>query len=923
MRCVAAIFVCFVSLVRAAQITIGSDSQLQSTTDQEYVANAQRLPASNSVQRLNPPIFQWPYYESMDLFTAATVTRVFNFQLTTNGSFASPLWSLTTSNIFYNFFPSITNADGSTWTGTVSWRIRYLNSNGSVAMGTSAVHTFTMPANAEKWDRSCFADKAPGGYLQSLSNLHPRILVKSTNIAAFRALVNDSGLPYYGKLFGATFNDLTNSYSLLAESRWTNANLTLQANWQSLPNALAKLGGAYWAVTNAWFTNGINAASPSIGSVLTNWCAETEAAGYDRFNAYEGNISGLVGLPLAYDMFYNQLTAQQRAVCLRLMENWAAFYIFEGWYYYGSDTNLDRVYGGRNLTMQYPSVALQDESHNRHDRAALMLCLGGMGDSPKLDYYAEWFLSYYISRFDPFQHFEDPRIYGGLSTISDWARAYHPWVLANTMFNDKKLTNSPVHNELADLYMFQTPIGHRTTGTEPWGPAESYQTMRTQNNYQYAGFGVHAIMTGRGDVLRVHKRAGGILYEQSDAWMIEFATSYWPLPTEIDLNTNSFIDPVRGWAVGLSTNATDYGAATNGAGFILQARPAGNGRSGGAMSDGNIEIFAYGANITAAGAGRYEMAALLMNGLFVDGVGVNNESPGIARPIHARFDAYTNWGGGVYVRADLTGAMNLSNYVAQGTANLQSYPGSSARVNYLQASNARPYISSVSRSVLFPHNKYVALYDSLSTTQAAQFQWKWNVFPTNCTLMDTGAMSFHYTVTNDYAGRSNVTVYVQHIGNPASMGVTQMVNSANLLGTNDNCYAKQNPFTGENYAGSNDWIAVGADMHDYYWANTVWVYNRTPTTNWHFLSVVYPVMEGDTAPTITRLSDNAVRVQHGSDDDVISFGDTNIVSPAITLFIDVPASTNDFSDPPIGEGGAPIVIARSRVRKFSTRGGKL
>jgi hypothetical protein len=63
------------------------------------------------------------------------------------------------------------------------------------------------------------------------------------------------------------------------------------------------------------------------------------------------------------------------------------------------------------------------------------------------------------------------------------------------------------------------------------------------------------------------------------------------------------------------------------------------------------------------------------------------------------------------------------------------------------------------------------------------------------------------------------------------------------------------------------------------------------------MSVIYPVKWGASAPTITRLDDDTVRVQNEAETDVISFnGNTNA-----TLIVDLPAitgSTNNVVNPP-------------------------
>lgn len=67
----------------------------------------------------------------------------------------------------------------------------------------------------------------------------------------------------------------------------------------------------------------------------------------------------------------------------------------------------------------------------------------------------------------------------------------------------------------------------------------------------------------------------------------------------------------------------------------------------------------------------------------------------------------------------------------------------------------------------------------------------------------------------------------------------------------------------------------------------VYVTNSAPTTNWHFMTVVYPVYSGDPLPTITRLDDYTVAITNGSEGDVISFDKD---SPVATLAVDIGAT---------------------------------
>jgi hypothetical protein len=234
----------------------------------------------------------------------------------------------------------------------------------------------------------------------------------------------------------------------------------------------------------------------------------------------------------------------------------------------------------------------------------------------------------------------------------------------------------------------------------------------------------------------------------------------------------------------------------------------------------------------------------------VDGIG--NCTPSGSSPTakaYSRFMAFTNTPDYTYVGADLSQAfnnLNTNGYAGAGNGNLESA--------YNYPTNQRPYINTVQRHVLFPHKKYLVIYDSFKTTKSATFQWKWNIMEPTA-LVDTNNCSFTYTTTN-FFNHSNVTVYVKHIVDPTKLSMM------NLVGTN---YAVINPFSGE------DLTSQTTAINGPRWNNTIWTYNKAKSTNWHFLSVVFPAKWGQAAPTITRIDDYTVRVQDGVNDDTITF----------------------------------------------------
>jgi len=193
-----------------------------------------------------------------------------------------------------------------------------------------------------------------------------------------------------------------------------------------------------------------------------------------------------------------------------------------------------------------------------------------------------------------------------------------------------------------------------------------------------------------------------------------------------------------------------------------------------------------------------------------------------------------------------------------------------------------PYVAKVQRHVMFPHRKYIVLYDDLATTNNATFQWIWHTLGTN--RMGSGG-SFDYTVRPylpDWAYPwSNVTVHVFQVVNPNLLAVT------NRQGAN----VYINPYTGMNLSAYATYDSV-APM-----TNAVWVTNITPTNQFHFMTVIYPVKPGDTDPTITRVDDYTVHVVQGANDDVIS-ADPTTSPPTFLLNLTGPTLGNSQLSPP-------------------------
>jgi len=838
-------------------VTIGPEALVTLPSSAKHRLFMGNAPDDGSVQTLNPPVFKWLYnYNPWNMGYPNSTLQTFRFQLSTD-NFNTTYWDIVTSNNFYNCLPPITNADGSAFQGTCSWHVIYMAGDATTIISTGAVHTFTLALNATAWDRSMYGNAA---YLTSLGTQHPHLFFSATNLSSVATFLHTNNA------MGFSWSQMTNQvYQTIKQPWWNNNSFTSQEP-ASLSGLIADVCWVYQIDSNAV----LKAANP--GQMVSRMASAFIAKGYDGIDAYTLNETPKY-IGLSYDWAYSDMTTAQRLNVLWSMEKFCQFYAEEDWWYALSGPFTNRNYTGPFQTGWY-SGAKVGSSHVRHDwGAGLYLTMAGMGESALLRDLQTYFLNYAVGQADPFNGDE------GRGYAEQSFRSMHSFgaqlLLACT---DPLMTNNPWYAKYPKMFAYWEPLNYCELqdqygdfGLVPMNGRASTQIY----NYKYYDL---AIMLQNGSLLRQQRRNYTIRSGSAD-FFAEYGEAFLPyyfptVPAETDWPDTYYFDEADGWCMSSSYPPNNWNSFTNGVGFILTARPAGNRQEHGSWHDGSVQLWAYGAQVSCGGIGNYNKHPMFYPGLFVDGIG--NCTPSGQNPTaewYSRLITFTNTPDYTYVGADLSQAFNNWNtnrYAGGGNGNLESA--------YNNSTNQRPYIVSVQRHVVFPHKKYLVLYDTFTTTTNASFQWKWNVME-KTVVADTANCAFTYTATN-FFNNSNVTVYVKHIVDPT------MMTMKNLVGTN---YAVINPFSGENLT------VDTTDINGPRWNNSIWVYNTTKTTNWHFMSVVFPVKWGQPAPTITRIDDNTVQVQQGGDNDTITVDPTT--SP--------PTFTLDLSGPSLGTHPAP------------------
>jgi len=823
---------------------IGASSTLTLPSSALYHNIIGNSPADGSVQGLNPPVFNWIYTEDPSLAGTSGAYRIFRFQLTTNGNFATPYWNIVCSNNFYNFLPPITNSDGSPFQGTISWHIIYMDASQNV-VGTGSTHTFTLTPTATLWDRSMLADP---NYLRNIAGSHPHMWFNPGNLAAMSTFLQTKPWPTYGQPWSTVVNSAT-AYQV--QSWWGKSSVTNLAG-----EAILQALDGPQKVAFEYYMSGSNSMWDIQGAATTldYFATAFRQRNYDQMDPYSVDPGSENAFATAYDWLYPFMTAKQRSNVLYTLKSLTQFCAYQdNWAYESQPSVTNRVYTNA-LQVTSESCMKMGLSHPRYNAAVgLECCIAALGDDADLMNLFPLFMNYSFAQFDPYQG-DEGRGYSEQDNFK-YDREFGAAALACVQFPEAKLWMNPIFTNLGTFFANWEPVGWRST-MEPWGDL-GYGFRSQWFHTRYYDL---ALLTQNGAILRHYDRSWNFRVDAPEGYPLcgeAFLPFYFPTPLEADWTESTYFDPVRGWAMSSLYKPSDWNAFTNGVGFVFQARPGGSRIEHSSFTDGQVELWAYGANCVAAGsAGGYAKHPMYYNGLMVNGIGMMNPVPPVD-PVYSKFLIFTNNQNFTYAAADLTKSFNRSNYDTVGLGNM-TFPF------YTYASNTVPYVSDIQRHVVFPHKKYLVIYDQMQTTQPAKFQWLWHVLEPTVTMNAANA-AFTYTCTNDYNG-SNVTVYVQHIVNPSLMTIT------NVAGTN---LCKYNPFTGENYMGlDND---TGPFMN-----NVIWAYNNTPTTDWHFMTVIYPVKWGDSPPIITRIDDYTVKVQKGGLTDTINFAPSGY-QPTLTL----------------------------------------
>ena len=820
-------------------------------------------PGTNENVTLNPPRFSWYYTPDPANNNTDSLVREFQFQCAYDPGFATLVVNVRTDVNFYNFLAPFTNSP-------VYWRVGYINAETGATNVWSQTRSFTIAAGAVTWDRSRLADT---NYVAQRGQ-HPHMFFNATNRAAVASWVTNNNLPDWVKL-------TTDASTAVRSAWWTNVAANDLAAYEIMKVAFI------WQMTHDPYLTG---PSVDVAAALERVALWYTAEGKWRQDFVFGGVNARVSrsLGLGYDWLYEIMTPTQRANVLAAIRLGCQFWGKAYWWTYPKVDALGNGdptgnYAGGAIVNRWKGF-LMGSSHGYVNALDQMTAaFAAYPEDPDVRQFMIRWLHYLIGKTvwaGGEEGYNQGRLYNSDNLFKSYPGslgALHHTIEAQTIFPEIQFNKNPFWHTNADWMARMYPLGLTATH-QPWGDT-GFGDIRI---WQDRSIGRNlALFTGNGTVQKLHQNEialrASVGFTTDSQTLEELLVSFHFQTPAVPTNTMSLARafPTEGWVFGSSQPPDTTDCFTNGVGFIFQARPRGTENGHSHNSDLSFEMWAYGAGITEA-SGAYTRYGKLPHShysLFIDGMG-RYQPPYPHEPYYGRIVAFTNASDYVFCGAEATAGYPRRAFEPGG--DLQTVP-----YCYDMAKGPLYYVKKVQRHILFPRRKYFVIVDTLETDKPARFQWVYQVpdLYTNrggvlradlragtraqdMLTLNTNTVRFGYRVSN--VGPNNfyqtttaqVDVQVAHVCGLSDLQVWDMV------GTN----ARSNPITGDNY-----WNLDNDSLDPFPRRHTIWVGNRTPATNWCFVTVIYPVRAGEPAPLIVPRNNYSVGVTNGAEGDLITF----------------------------------------------------
>ncbi|HUW81303.1 MAG TPA: DUF4962 domain-containing protein [Phycisphaerae bacterium] len=813
----------------AAPVRFGSEAILPDDSRTHFSRAVNFAPADGEVCTLNPPRFRWQYHPTEP---GQGGDYVFTFQIAADRDFDSNVLKVETE---FNFYNTIAPLQG---TGPFYWRIGYRDRTASgPPTHWGDVRSFTLPGDAEVWDRSALAKP------DFAAKPHPRMLFNAETLPKLRKLVethDDSRVIFEGMLAEADRVLQAKWWAHMPESDREKTDVS----YLTIAGDLA-LVAFCWRVTGDDRYAGVLERAVRFARYPKGGGASPEGAGGD---SNEDSTQTTEFLALLYDWLYQDLSEPQRRDFADSLDwridHFVNYFAWrrvrddkqQVWRHSLSTDGASHGIEGFYDTFPAAIAAYQESAHARECFHLGVNYMVGVGSSHGME--------------------------SGSNEGPGYGNSKLAWMVnaacyLDSVFPEFGIGRNPWLMRVGAFYRAQTPVGIQHA---PWGHGSNRRSYFEDGHAK--SYRKLAFLTGDGRFLANYRHYGSVGADMMRPW-IECALPLWreaPAPSVEEPGVQLF--GRAGWVMAHSGPPSDPDTYRRGVGMIFPCRPVGA-YSHAFNCDNSFHIFGYGQDLShAAGSSDYEphaFHAMSHNTILVDGLG--QAQPGGLQevPYYSRIIAFA--------------APNDSVAYWCGDATL-AYPRRPfqprhwwGRLSEVYQKRDLSYVRRVNRHVLFVRRKYFVILDDLAADRPARWSWLYHILPDGSLELDRTTGSFRYNV-------GGVGVHVAHLLGAGQLDVQDLRGADGF----------RNPLTGEDYAED---FGRGRRERPFVAEHNLWLTTREAHRTWRFLAVVYPVPQGGKAPAIQRLDELTVRVTAGDEVDVISFGPAS-AQPA-TINVDLPA----------------------------------
>ncbi|MCF6268519.1 MAG: heparinase II/III family protein [Melioribacteraceae bacterium] len=855
---------------------IGNEALLNLDSRMLFSALVNYSPGNGMDAEVNPPRFRWYYVsepKKMDSKITIKPNR-FRFQVADNKFFLNPLVNVDTEINFYNELAPF--PEGKKY----YWRVGYILYGETEPSSWTKTFAVNIPEGTPKWDRSIL--KNPN------FKEHPRLLFNQEQLEELRAtLIND---PIFIKDFVGVADSIT-------KHKWWNNWPKTDLNkpeytygfYYRLTRELTITAFTYLITGNEKYKNILDIWK-TIASYPKGGASSPEGMGVGADS--EDNTSITEFLACIYDWFYNDFSEEDRAIFEKSMQWRLDEFMYDfmwGGAIFTGGKNDPRI-GRASLAMETASGHSWEGALDTYPAALVMY-----EKSETARRFFRWVTNFIISVG------ENVAQNGGYDIGSHYSSSHLKWLIFQLMYlksalPELELGKNPLYQQYSEYLPALVPIGMEYSHFGRIG------THGAGKEHRMEVFNLLAYITESGETLNYWRNLGEKKSFRWRPWIhavapLQFTDDLKPITS----SKTKFIFPATGFVMAHSAPPTEPYSFNEGVGVIFCSRA---NRGDKYNNENTFQMYAYGKHLNFGGhsgdENPYGFQTIAHNTIMVDGIGqtwTEETRESGYRGVTLAYqegDNYTYWMGDAtnaypkqneYVigRKIDRHTLGLMDTQLNGSLTVDDW-ALRTQIDYdeeLFGEKGAPKLERFRRHMLFIRDKYLVVYDDLKTApeRPSRFSWRYRVLPESNAKYNSDDGLLTYTI-------DDVKVLIKQVAFPESLEFLDMKDLDQY----------KNPITGNDYMKNTIWTAI--DMKKERYRNKVaqhnfWFTNKEPQSNYHFLTLVYPVKPGTDDPVITRLDNNTVKIEKDGEVDIVSF-DKDTEFPA-TIIIDLKALREPIS----------------------------